>query len=130
MTLNDALSNVMSKIDMYEKVGKKELILKENSKLIRSILDVLKTNGYIGEYKELDDGKAKKLQLTLLNKVNHCGVIKPRFKVKKTEYENFEKRYLPSIGFGMLLVSTSKGIMTNDEAKKLGVGGKLIAYCY
>ncbi len=30
----------------------------------------------------------------------------------------------------MLLVSTSKGIMTNDEAKKLGVGGKLIAYCY
>ena len=50
--------------------------------------------------------------------------------MKKNEFEKFERRYLPAKGFGFLLVSTSKGIMTNEEAKTNGVGGKLIAYIY
>jgi len=130
MTLNDPLSNVLNKIEMYEKIGKKELDLHNNSKVIREILNVMKKHGFISEYKEIDDGRGKIIHLNLLNNINKCGVIKPRYKVKKDEYVAFEKRYLPAIGFGILIVTTSKGMMTNEEAKKAGVGGKLIAYCY
>lgn len=130
MTLNDSLSNVLSKINTYEKLGKKEVMTKNNSKLIRATLDVMQKHGYIGEYKELEDGKGKIIHLNLLNHINKCGVIKPRFKVTKKQYDEFEKRYLPAIGFGILIISTSKGILTNEEAKKIGIGGKLIAYCY
>ena len=62
--------------------------------------------------------------------INKCGVIKPRFSVKKNEYEKFEKRYLPAHGFGIIIVSTPKGLMMHDEAIEKGLGGKLIAYCY
>ncbi len=66
----------------------------------------------------------------LLGKVNKCGAIKPRFSVKKGGFEKFEKRYLPAKNFGMIIVSTSKGLMMHDEAKKKGLGGRLISYVY
>ena len=59
-----------------------------------------------------------------------CGAIKPNFSVKKDGFEKFEKRYLPAKDFGVLIVSTSQGIMTHVEAKEKKLGGKLIAYVY
>ena len=44
--------------------------------------------------------------------------------------EKFEKRYLPAKDFGILLVTTNKGVMTHEEAKKNHVGGKLLAYVF
>ena len=41
-----------------------------------------------------------------------------------------EKRYLPAKDFGILIMSTSKGIMTHYDAKKKNLGGKLLSYCY
>lgn len=130
MVLNDTLANVMSHILSYEHIGKKEIILNHDSKIIRKTLDVLKSNNYIGEYEIIEDGRGNKIKLNLLNNLNKCGVIKPRYQIKKTDYEKFEKRYLPAKGFGILIISTSKGIMTNIEAKEQGIGGKLLAYCY
>jgi len=68
--------------------------------------------------------------LNLTGNINKCGAIKPRFPVTIMDYEKFERRYLPAKNFGILMVSTSKGIMTHEEAKKKGLGGVLIAYCY
>jgi len=90
----------------------------------------MKDNHYIGEFKEIEDLKGNMLSIQLLNKINKCGVIKPRFSVKKEGYEKFEKRFLAAKNFGILIVSTPQGIMINDEAKKKGIGGKLLAYCY
>ncbi|MAG78181.1 30S ribosomal protein S8, partial [archaeon] len=59
-----------------------------------------------------------------------CGVIKPRFSVKIDGYEKFEKRFLLSKDFGLIIVSTSKGIMTHIEAKEKKLGGKLLAFVY
>jgi len=128
--LNDPLANVLSYIGNHERLGRKEITLANNSKLIRKVLNILNENGYVGEFKELDDGKGKLLVISLLGNVNKIGVIKPRFNVKKDGYEKFEKRYLPAKDFGVILVSTSQGIMIHNQAKEKGLGGRLICYCY
>jgi len=130
MALKDTLANVLSVILNYEKVGKKEILLKYNSKVIKEVLKVMNQNNYVGTFEEVKDEKMNKLKLNLLGNVNKCGAIKPRYNVKIGDYDKFEKRYLPARDFGILVVSTSKGIMTNNEAKEKNLGGRLIAYIY
>ena len=130
MALNDPLANVLSSIVNYEKVGKKELEVKISSKMVKKVLDIMKDHLYIGEYKTSKDNRGESLSINLLGNVNRCGVIKPRFSVKKNTYEKFEKRFLPARGFGFLIVSTPSGLMVHEDAKEKGIGGKLIAYVY
>lgn len=130
MALNDPLANVMSSIMNYEKVGKKELDVRISNKIIKKVLDIMKENSYIDKYDINKDNSGEFLRIYLLGNINKCGVIKPRFSVKKENYEKFEKRFLPAKGFGFLIVSTPKGIMVHEEAKIKGMGGKLIAYIY
>jgi small subunit ribosomal protein S8 len=128
--LNDPLSNTLSNILNAEKVGKMVCITKPSSKVITGVLKIMQENDYIKGFQELDDGKGKMVKVELHGKINGCGVIKPRFSVKKGDYEKFEKRYLPAAGFGFIIVSTSKGLMMHEEAKKKGLGGRLISYVY
>lgn len=130
MAMNDPLANVLSHINNYEKTGKKELTTSSNSKIIRKILEIMQDEGYIGAYEEIKNGKGGMLKINLIGQINKCGVIKPRFKVKVTEYEKFEKTFLPAMDFGILIVSTSKGIMTQKKAKELNIGGTLLSYAY
>jgi len=128
--LNDPLANVLSYINNHEKLGRKEITVANNSKIIRKVLDILNTHNYVGQYVEIEDGKGKLLTINLLSTINKVGVIKPRFNVKNDDYEKFEKRFLPAKDFGIIIVSTSKGMMTHIEAKEQGLGGRLICYCY
>ena len=128
--LNDPLANVLSYINHHESLGRKEITVGNNSKIIRKILGILNENNYVGEYKEIEDGKGRLLNISLLGNINKVGVIKPRFNVKKLEYEKFEKRFLPAKDFGIIIVSTSQGMMTHSQAKEKGLGGRLICYCY
>ncbi|MBS3150991.1 30S ribosomal protein S8 [Candidatus Woesearchaeota archaeon] len=130
MASNDALANAISKIQSYEIAGKTEVSIYPSSKIIRKVLDIMNHYNYIGEYKITKTTRGELLNLNLLGRINKCGVIKPRFNVKKDEFEKFERRYLPAKGFGLIIVSTSKGMMTNEEAKIKNVGGKLLAYIY
>jgi small subunit ribosomal protein S8 len=57
-------------------------------------------------------------------------VIKPRYSVKKKDMEKFEARYLPAQDFGVLIISTTKGVKSHTVAREQGVGGKLLAYVY
>ena len=128
--LNDTLANALSAILNAEKIGKKECIIMPPSKIIRDIFKIMNENGYIGSFEEVVNQKGNLLKINLLGNINKCGAIKPRYSFKKGEYERFEIRYLPAKGFGIVFVSTSKGIMSHNEAKKKGIGGKLLAYCY
>ena len=128
--LNDPLANALSNILNKENAKTKKCLIKPSSKIIKEILNIMKDNYYVGEFKEIEDSKGNMLSVQLLNKINKCGVIKPRFSVKKDGYEKFEKRFLPAKDFGILIVSTPQGIMTNEEAKKKLIGGKLLVYCY
>ena len=130
MVLNDPLANTLSKIMNAEKVSKKEIVVKPYSKVILKILEIMNDHHYVGESTVVADGRGDHLIINLIGKVNNCGVVKPRHAVTKDNFEKFEKRYLPAKGFGLLIVSTSKGMMTHDEAKEKNIGGRLIAYCY
>ena len=130
MSLNDPLSNALSLIANNDKIGRYECKIKPQSIIIKEVLNIMGDRHYIGEYKLVEDGRGGHLVLNLLGKINKCGAIKPRFPVTIADYEKFERRYLPAKNFGILMVSTSKGIMTHEEAKKKGFGGVLIAYCY
>ena len=130
MSMNDTMARVLSDIYNLEKIGRDECITGPSAKLILAVLDIFKHHQYVGDYKVIDDGKGKKIHINLIGHINVCGVIKPRYSIKNNNYEKFEKRYLPASGFGILVVSTSQGIMTHSEAKKKGLGGVLLAYCY
>lgn len=130
MSLNDPLANMLSQVFNCEKTGKDLCTVKPFSKTMRKVLDIMNENMYIGSYDIIDDGKGGFLKINLLGKINSCGVIKPRFAVLKTDIEKFEKRFLPAKNFGILIISTNKGIITNKEATKKNLGGRLLAYCY
>ena len=130
MSLNDPLANVLSSILTDEKAGRNESKIKPSSKVIKKVLDVMKKNNYIGDFEEIKDGKGNIIRVNLLGNINKCGVVKPRYSVKKDEFEKFEERYFLARDMGILIVSTPLGIITHNEAKKKNIGGKLLAYCY
>ena len=130
MTLNDPLSNVLSQLMTEDKLGKKSIQLNNSSKIIKEVLRILQEKKYIGSFEDIKTTKGNFLKVNLINSINKCGVIKPRFGVTIGDFEKFERRYLPARGFGFLILTTSKGIMTQEDALRLGLGGKLLAYVY
>lgn len=130
MSINDPLANALSHIKNCENMAKRKCIIKNSSKLIKGVLDILKTNKFILGYKEVKTTKGDYLEVELKGAINNCGAIKPRFSVIMNEYEKFENRYLPAKDFGIIIISTNKGLMTHNQAKEKNLGGRLIAYCY
>ncbi|MEM2925263.1 MAG: 30S ribosomal protein S8 [Methanocellales archaeon] len=130
MTLIDPLSDALSVIKNAESVGKSECIIRPASKLIGNVLKIMKEHGYIAEFEFIDDGKAGIFKVKLQGRINKCGAIRPRFSVGKAEFEKWEKRFLPARDFGLLVVSTSQGVMSHLEARERGIGGRLLAYVY
>lgn len=128
--LMDPLANALSMIKNYENARKREVVVKPASKLIAEVLRIAQQEGFIGEFEFIDDGKAGKFRIALLGKINRCGVVRPRHAVKRDGYEKWEKRYLPAAGFGVLVISTPKGVMIHTQAEEQGVGGRLLAYIY
>ncbi|MFH1848732.1 MAG: 30S ribosomal protein S8 [archaeon] len=128
--MNDPLAAALSCVLNAERLGKKECRIKPVSNTIKRVLGILKDNSYIGELKEEKDGKGNYITVNLLGNINRCNTIKPRYAVQKDNFEKYEMRYLPAKDFGLLLVSTSQGIMTHIEIKKKGIGGRLLAFCY
>ena len=130
MTLMDPLATCLSNIIHYEQIGKTEVIVDPASKIIAETLRIMQKAGYIGEFELIDDGRAGKFRIQLLGRINATGVIKPRYAVNIRSYEKYEKQFLPARDFGLLIVSTSKGMMSHKEAIGQSIGGRLIAYVY
>ncbi len=128
--LNDPLANALVAIKNAERVGKRECTIKPASKLIGRVLKLMQDYGYIEVFEWIDDGKAGMFKVILKGNINDCNVIKPRYSIKKNEFEKWESRYLPAENFGILIISTNKGIVSQYEAKKEGIGGRLLGYVY
>jgi len=130
MTKKDLINDTLVAIKNAEAVGKSDVTVEPTSKLLKGILKIMQHAGYIGDFEYVDDHKGGKFKISLQHRINKCGAIKPRFAVKREEYEKWEQRYLPARDFGVLIVSTSQGLMTHNESKEKGLGGRLIAYIY
>lgn len=128
--LMDPLADTLSSLKNSERVGNLQCVTKPASKLIGKVLGVMNEHGYIGEFEFIDDGRSGKFKVQLLGKMNDCGIIRPRYNLKKAEFEKFEKRFLPAKGFGILIMTTPLGVMDHKNAMEKGVGGKLLAYVY
>ncbi len=126
----DALTNLLITLKNNEAAAKGEVIARPTSKLATEVLRIMQRHGYVGEFEIIDDGKGQVYKVQLLHKVNNCGAIKPRFPVKNGEIQHYERRFLPAQSFGIIMLSSSKGLLTHDEAKKKGLGGRLIAFVY
>jgi len=128
--MSDPLANALSSIMNNEIRKRRECIISPASKLIGRVLRILQQNGYVGEFEFIDDGRFGKFKVQLLGRINKCGAIRPRHPVKTDEFEYWEKRFLPSREMGLLMVSTSKEIMSHREAKEKRSGGRLVAFVY
>jgi len=129
----DPLADALSAIKNAERVGKKEVIIKVGSKLIENVLKVMQQYGYVGQFERIqysDRAMSFMIRVELLGRINNCNAIKPRYSVRVAEFEKYEERYLPARDIGILIVSTSQGVMSHHEAKKRGIGGKLVAFVY
>jgi len=127
---HDPLNDAMSQIKNAETVGKRECIISPSSKLIGRVLKIMQDGNYISQFEYVEDGRAGSFRVVLNGSINGCGVIKPRFSVKKVDLEKFEARYLPAQDFGLLILTTTKGVINHTEAKRQGIGGRLLAYVY
>ena len=117
----DGLNRMMNAV----KAGKNVVVLSHQSKLLLTILAIAKLKGYVKSYKS----EPRKLTIEIA-KLNSCQAIKPRFIVKSDGMEKYAKRYLPAKDIGVIVVSTSQGIMTHQTAQDKTIGGSLLAYMY
>ena len=126
----DTLANGLTTIMNNEMRNKRECVISPASKLLGRVLRVMQLNGYIGEFEFVEDGRSGKFKVQLLGRINKCGAVKPRFPVGTNEFETWEKRFLPSKDIGVLVVSTSNGVLAHREVKKGKIGGRLLAFIY
>lgn len=128
--MHDPINDAIVSIKNYERVGKGECVVRPVSKLLVEILKIFQKEGYIGEFELSRNQKGGSISVKLVKQINDCGVIKPRFSVKHNEFLKWEKRFLPSRDFGILIVSTPKGVLSHKEVKERKIGGRLLAYVY
>ncbi len=121
----DIVADSLNEMTNIRRAGKTSIELKHYSKLLLSILALVKLKGFVKEYKITN--KLLKIELNNINKIQS---IKPRFTVRVDEIEKYVQRYLPAKNIGFIIISTPQGLMTHHTALEKRIGGSLIAYIY
>ena len=127
--MTDHLADALNTIKTHEIVGQNKCTVRASS-VIAEVLRVLKEHKYLTDYNLVDNGRGGFYEIQLDGRINDCGVIKPRMPVRRHDWAKMEQSYIPGFGVGLLIVSTSNGIMTNADAEKKHIGGRLLAYVY
>jgi small subunit ribosomal protein S8 len=104
-----------------------------HSKIKMLILDVLKKNGYIRNYNEIRFENKKNIDIKLKYYNNNIPVLKGIKRVSKPSCRIYVSSHkIPRVmnGFGTAVISTNNGIVCDDSARKLGIGGEVICFVW
>ena len=127
--MQDPISDILTRIRNAQAVAKKEVTV-SLSKLKLSIAKVLKTEGYIVDYHE--ENNLNKRQLIIVLKYHERKPVISKIKrVSSPSLRVYKgKNALPIVnnGLGISIISTSKGVMSDRQARCLGEGGEVICY--
>lgn len=131
MSKTDPIADLLTSIRNASR-AKKDKADVTSSKMNREILTILKREGYIADFKPLDASKVNLIRVYLKyigtrNAITNLRRIsKPGLRV----YRPTKK--IPNVlrGLGIAIISTSKGIVTNKEARELKIGGEILCYVW
>ncbi len=132
MTMTDPIADMLTRIRNANTVGH-ETVEIPASKMKKAIAEILKEEGYITDFEVVDDEKQGIIKVTMKYGANKERVISGIKKISKPGLKVYAKaNEVPKVlgGLGIAIVSTSKGIVSDKEARKLGVGGEVICYVW
>jgi small subunit ribosomal protein S8 len=128
--MTDPIADMLTRIRNASMARKEELLV-PYSKIKFAIAKILEKEKYLKETAVVENGfKELKIKLQYINKKPAISSIKRISKAGRRVYARKEE--LPRVlgGYGLAIVSTSKGVMTNKEARQLGLGGEVICEIY
>ena len=128
MNFADPIGDMLTRIRNAQ-MRRMSKVVVPNSKFRAKILDVLKQEGYISNFSNSSDPKNKNIILVDLKYADGLPVIKEISRVSKPGRRIYAKASsIPKIqnGLGLAIVSTSKGIMTDNDARNQNIGGEII----
>jgi len=132
MVMTDPIADMLTRIRNANQMKHKTVDVPA-SKLKMEILNVLKQEGYITDFERIDDGVQGTLRISLKYLVNDERVVRGLKKISKPGLRVYAKTDdLPKVlnGLGIAIISTSKGLMTDRDARKNKIGGEVIAYVW
>jgi len=130
-TSTDPLADMLTRIRNAIAVRKSDVVL-PHSRVKQSVAELLKANGFLRDVVVTDAKVGKNLKLVISGEYENAPISEIQRLSKPGRRYYVGANDIPSVkrGRGIVIVSTSKGMMTGDEAKKQQVGGELICKVY
>ncbi|MBQ7035190.1 MAG: 30S ribosomal protein S8 [Clostridia bacterium] len=132
MQITDPIADLLTRI-RNANAAKHETVTIPASNMKKAICQILLDEGYIKEMKVEEDGLQGNIVVTLKYGENKTRIIQGLKRISKPGlriYAGVEDMPRVRKGLGTAIVSTSKGVMTDKQARKLGVGGEVLAYVW
>lgn len=132
MVMTDPIADMLTRIRNANSVYHDKVEI-PGSKIKQAIVEILKSEGFVKDYEMIADGKQGVLKVALKYGANREKVITGIKRISKPGLRVYAKNdQLPRVlgGLGIAIISTSKGIMSDKQARKEGLGGEVIAYVW
>ena len=132
MQITDSIADMLTRI-RNASAAKHDSVQVPASNMKKAIAQILVDEGYIKSFKVEDDGKQGMIDITLKYGANKASAITGLRRVSKPGlriYTNCEDMPKVMKGLGIAILSTSKGVMTDKNARKANVGGEVLAYIW
>lgn len=132
MVMTDPVADFLTRIRNANTIHHEKVEIPA-SKMKRSLAEILKKEGFIRDYEWIEDGKQGILRLYLKYGANKKRVITGLKRISRPGLRVYaSKDEIPRVlgGLGIAIISTSKGIMTDKQARSEGLGGEVICYVW
>ena len=132
MVMTDPIADFLTRIRNANMVMHEKVEIPASKTKI-AMAEILKNEGFIKDYEQIEDGKQGIIRVYLKYGANKEKVITGLKRISKPGVKVYcKKDEIPKVlgGLGIAIISTSKGIVTDKEARKLGLGGEVICYVW